>query len=262
MNFHPIEANLRQSFRALAAGRPKADVLELPGVTIASLGVAFQMFNAAFLSEPVTTAEKLEQRLALARAHFEAQRLSWAFWFCEDLLERQVGRRLTQTCEAYGLRPASELPGMMARDMARPKRVLPRMEFHRAVGASALSDFRTVGAACFHVPVQWFSEVFNDGVGVNNPEFGCWVGYYEGLPVTTAAVVVSDGAIGLYNIATMPDYRGRGMAEAITRHVAGVAREEAGPLPLILQSTSLGRRMYDKLGFREVTQILVFNSVL
>src|ERR1700733_13821453 len=47
MDFHPVEENLRQSFRVLAAGRPRCDVIELPGVSIASLGVAFQMFNAA-----------------------------------------------------------------------------------------------------------------------------------------------------------------------------------------------------------------------
>ena len=51
------------------------------------------------------------------------------------------------------------------------------------------------------------------------------------------------------------------MAEAITRLVAGTAQQQAGPLPLILQSTSQGRRMYDKLGFRETARILVFNSV-
>jgi GNAT superfamily N-acetyltransferase len=261
VNFHPIEANLRQSFRTLAAGRPNEDVVELPGVSIASLGVAFQMFNAAFLNETVSTQWDLATRVATVREHFERRGTGWSFWFCEDWLERPVRRRLAQVCGTHGLRIASELPGMLAEEVAKQKRRLPALEFRRAQGASTLSDFRTVGAACFHVPAEWFAEVFNDEIGRTSPDFACWVGYYRGLPVTTAAVLVSGGAIGLYNIATVPLYRGRGMAEAITRHVVDVARQERGPLPVVLQSTSLGRTMYDRMGFREATRIVVFNSV-
>jgi GNAT superfamily N-acetyltransferase len=230
-------------------------------VTIASLGVAFQMFNAAFLNAPVYTTKELENRLDLAHARFEAQGLNWAFWFCQDWLDRPVQRRLTQICNAYGLRISSELPGMTARDLTTQRRVLPALEFRRAAGASTLTDFRTVGGACFHVPPHWFAEVFNDQVGETCPEFRCWVGYLGGLPVTTAASLVSDGVIGLYNIATVPAYRGRGIAEAMTRHVVQITRDEVGPLPLILQATSLGMRMYNRLGFRETTRILVFNSI-
>src|SRR5438034_10660440 len=84
VDFHPVEANLRQSFRALAAGRPGADLREFPGVSIASLGVAFQMFNAAFLNGPVSTTCELEQRLELARLCLGTGDSGWAFWFCED----------------------------------------------------------------------------------------------------------------------------------------------------------------------------------
>jgi len=260
VEFHQVESNLRQSFRALAAGRPDSDVRELRGVSVASLGVAFQMFNAAFLNGPVTTIGELEQRLELARMCLAGSSNGWAFWFCEDWIERPVRRRLTQTCARFGLHFSSELPGMIAAELSLPKRTLPDLEFRRADGPSGLSDFRTVGEVCFRVPPKWFAEVFHDDAGADYPEFAGWVGYSAGLPVATAAAVLSDDAIGLYNIATIPEYRGKGVAEAITRHVAAVTRDTAGPLPFVLQSTSMGYRMYGKLGFREVTRILVFNS--
>jgi hypothetical protein len=40
----------------------------------------------------------------------------------------------------------------------------------------------------------------------------------------------------------------------------GAALAATGPLPLVLQSTSLGLRMYERLGFRTVTGIEVYNS--
>jgi len=257
MDFHPVEANLRQSFRVLADGRPRADLIELPGITIASLAVAFQMFNAAFLSAPVADREDLEDRLELARGHFRSRGLSWAFWVCEDYLDLSVRRRLTPTCERYGLRLSSEMPGMIAPVLVKPGRPLPPLEFRRVDSLPTLNDFRGIGSICFHVPLEWFSEVFDESVTAPRAAFVCWVGYYDGVPVATAASVASDGVTGLYNIATAPGYRGRAFAEAITRHTAAAA----GPCPLVLQSTSRGLRLYERLGFRPVTRILVYNSV-
>lgn len=261
MDFHPVEANLRESFRVLARGRAKADVCELPGVTLASAGVTFQMFNAAFFSGPVATQADLERRLATARDHFALRGLGWAFWVCEDWVEPSLRRRLSKICASYGIRLSSEMPGMVASELVKVRRTLPELEFRRVAGISAMMDFRTVGSMCFRVPSHWFAEVFHDFLPREHPEFVCWVGYWNGLPVATAAALVSGGAIGIYNIATAPGYRGRGVAEAITRFAIAEATRDAGELPVILQSTSLGFRMYSRMGFREVSRILVFASV-
>src|SRR5580658_10268743 len=122
MEFRPVEENLRQSFRVLAAGRMLADVSELPGVSIASLGVAFQMFNAAFLNSPVESHQEMEARLQTARRHFESRGMAWSFWICEDWLPRAVRRRLSRTCQKFGLRLSAEMPGMIADRMAAPAR--------------------------------------------------------------------------------------------------------------------------------------------
>ena len=55
VTFQPIADNLRESFRVIAGSRAGGEVRELHGVSIASAGVTFQMFNAAFLSSPVLT---------------------------------------------------------------------------------------------------------------------------------------------------------------------------------------------------------------
>jgi GNAT superfamily N-acetyltransferase len=260
MDFHPVEANLRESFRVLAVGRPRGDVLELPGVSIASLGAAFQMFNAAFLNHPVDGAKDLECRLDLAQRHFRSRGLPWALWICEDWLDRSARRALTQTCARFGLRLSSEMPGMAAERITPQKRPLPELEFRRVGAPPVLDDFRAIGSVCFHVPLGWFSEVFDAAVSARREGFVCWVAYHDGQPVATAATVTAHGVVGLYNIATAPGERGRGFAEAITRHAAGAALQEAGAVPLVLESTSSGFRLYDRLGFRTVTGIAVYNS--
>lgn len=259
--FEALEANLRQSFRILAEARPRADIAELDGVSIASLGAAFQMFNAAFLNRHVPTREDLEARLTLARGHFTARSLPWAFWIGEDWLGRPARRALVGACENFGVRVAAEMPGMVADSLSEPKR-LPlagRLNIQRADAPRAMDDFRAIGSVCFHVPPAWFREVFDDTIP--SREFTCWVGYRDARPVATAATVVSDGVIGLYNVATMPEDRGRGYAEAITRRAVAEASRQSGLGRVILQSTAQGQRLYKRLGFREVSRVVVFNSV-
>jgi ribosomal protein S18 acetylase RimI-like enzyme len=260
-----MEANLRQSFRVLAQGRPKADIIELDGVSIASLGAAFQMFNAAFLNRTVSGLEDLERRFQGAREIFEARKLPWAFWICDEWLTRPVRRELVDMCESLGMRAAVEMPGMAAeslRDTAwflRRVRSTPPLDIRRAESAREMCDFRAVGSVCFHVPPAWFHEVFDDTIP--SRDFRCWVGYRGERPVATAATVVSHGAIGLYNVASIPGEQRKGFGEAITRHAIGEAARESGLRRVILQSTSQGERLYRKLGFREVSRLIVFNSV-
>ena len=259
MDFRPVEENLRQSFRILAAGRARGGVVEWPGLTIASLGAKFQMFNAAFLSAPAGQVE-FEARVAAAREYFEARGLAWALWICEDWLERSLRRKASTICHRFGLRLSSEMPGMVAGKVDEPKRQLPELDFRPLDAKGVLRDFRGVGSVCFHVPLDWFSEVFDERMAGERSQFRCWVGYLEGLPVATAASVESGGVIGLYNVATSPEFRGRGIAEAITRHAASESLAGIGPRPLVLQSTSRGLRLYERLGFQAVTRILVYVS--
>ena len=162
MTFHCIADNLRQSFRVLAEGRPRGSVLELPGVSIASLGVAFQMFNAAFPERAVQTLPRLEEVLRAARDHFEAQGLRWSFWVCEDWLAPGVRRKLSRACEMFGLRLSSDMPGLAAGGIRPSARKLPALEFRRVqspdLSRETLDDFRALGSTCFHVPHSWFSE--------------------------------------------------------------------------------------------------------
>lgn len=260
-----MEANLRQSFRVLAQGRPKADIAELDGVSIASLGAAFQMFNAAFLNREVSGLEDLANRFRAAREVFAARRIPWAFWVCDEWLARPVRRELVDTCESFGMRAVAEMPGMLAdslRDTSRLSlrtRPAPPLDIRPADNVRGMRDFRTVGSLCFHVPPAWFGEVFDDSIPAR--EFRCWVGYHEERPVATAATLVSHGVIGLYNVASLPGEQGKGFGEAITRHAIGEATRESGLRRVILQSTMQGERLYRKLGFREVSRLVVFNSV-
>ena len=258
MNFENVADNLRESFRAVAAGRAPGEIRELRGVSIASAGVTFQMFNAAFLSTPVATEAELAQRIMLPSVHFNARGLEWAYWVCEDRLEARARRRSRQVFEKHGLRHSVDLPGMVAERILPPVKDLPKLEIRRVGDAATRDAFCAIGSVCFHVPIPWFREVFdNDGVW---GRFIGYVGYMDGEPVSTAAAVMGGGAIGVYNVATLPEHQRRGHGEAVMRHALAEARRQHGVEQAILQSTPAGHRLYERMGFRTVTNVAVYAS--
>lgn len=258
MEFQSVEANLRESFRVVAAHRPTGELRELDGVSIASAGVTFQMFNAAFLSAPVSSEFQMDRCVAQAVVHFAAREQRWAYWICEDWLERRTRRRMKQLFRKHNLYQAVELPGMYAESVLPPVRELPSLDVRRVCAQPQKDAFCAIGSTCFNVPLAWFREVF-DTDGVWN-DFAAYVGYVDGEPVSTAATVVSGDVVGVYNVATVPGHQRRGYGEAVMRYALDRARQRHGLTRTILQSTPQGFEIYQRMGYRTVTSVAVFCS--
>ena len=258
MEFELVANNLRESFRVVAGSRAGGEVRELQGASIASAGVTFQMFNAAFLAAPIVTEAELVQRILLPSVHFQTRGQEWAYWVCEDWIEPRVRKRSRRVFEQHGLRLSTELPGMIAGRLLPPLKPLPKLDVRRVSGKDTRAAFCEIGSVCFHVPIPWFHEVF-DSESVWK-RFAAYVGYFDGEPVSTTAVVTGGGAIGVYNVATVPEHQRRGFGEAVMRSaLADVGRDHAGA-PLILQSTPVGLRLYQRMGFRTVARVAVYSS--
>jgi ribosomal protein S18 acetylase RimI-like enzyme len=258
VDFSNVANNLRESFRVLAGGRETGEVRELKGVSIASAGVTFQMFNAAFLSTPVTSDAELEQRILLASLHFEARNLEWTYWVCEGWLEARTRSRSHRILSKHDLRHSVDLPGMVAERLRAPVRPLPRIEVRRVCDKQTQEAFCEVGSICFNVPLSWFREVFeNDTVW---DRFAGYVGYVGGEAVSTTAIVIEGGSAGVYNVATVPGFQRQGYGEAVMRHALHVARQEHGVEQTVLQSTKAGYALYERMGYRTVTNIAVYST--
>lgn len=258
MTFENVSDNLRESFRVIAASRSAGEIRELHGVSIAAAGVTFQMFNSAFLSSPVSTEDELVRRIMMPSMHFNSRGLEWAYWVCEGWLEGRARRRPRHVFERLGLRHSVDLPGMVADSIAPPVRPPPLIRIRRVDCPITRDAFCSIGSVCFHVPLAWFHEVFeNDGVWQN---FASYVGFVDEEPVSTTAIIVGGSALGVYNVATLPGYQRRGYGEAVMRFALADARRRHGLERTILQSTPAGLKLYERMGFRTVTRVAVYSS--
>jgi ribosomal protein S18 acetylase RimI-like enzyme len=258
LTFETVADNLRESFRVIAASRPAGEVRELRGVSIAAAGVTFQMFNAAFLSEAVFTEAELTQRILLTSMHFRSRGLEWAYWICEGYLEGRSHRRSRQVLERQGLRHSVDLPGMVAEHIAPGVRPPAAIEVRRVCDAGTRDAFCSIGSVCFHVPITWFHEVFDHDAVWN--DFQAYVGFVDAEPVSTAAIVMGGGAMGVYNVATLPAWQRRGYGETVMRHALDDVRRRHGVDRTILQSTPAGYKLYERMGFRAITRVGVYST--
>jgi ribosomal protein S18 acetylase RimI-like enzyme len=82
-------------------------------------------------------------------------------------------------------------------------------------------------------------------------ETGIYTGYVNGEPVSTSLGYVSDGVMGIYNIATIPEHRGKGYGRWMTLDLI-LRGADFGLKASILQSSKMGKPVYEKLGFETV----------
>ena len=81
-----------------------------------------------------------------------------------------------------------------------------------------------------------------------------WIALLDGVPVAAAALFVGAGVAGIYNVATVPEARGRGIGRAVT--AAALAEAVArGQHTAVLGASELGYPVYRRLGFRDVSRL-------
>jgi predicted GNAT family acetyltransferase len=86
----------------------------------------------------------------------------------------------------------------------------------------------------------------------------CFVGRVDDEVVVTALGITIDDVTGVFNVATMPEHRGRGHGAALTARVVHDGFERGARLAF-LQSSALGHRVYQRLGFRDVEEYILLS---
>ncbi|WP_344440884.1 GNAT family N-acetyltransferase [Kitasatospora nipponensis] len=84
------------------------------------------------------------------------------------------------------------------------------------------------------------------------------VGRIDGRAVATSAVLISNGVAGVYWVGTHPTYRGRGVGAALTAAAMVIGRQH-GALVCTLQASALGAPVYQRLGFTQVSEVVLYS---
>jgi ribosomal protein S18 acetylase RimI-like enzyme len=69
-------------------------------------------------------------------------------------------------------------------------------------------------------------------------------------PVAISSVLYYRGIAGIFNVATIPDYRGKGIGTAITLAPLMDAKKKGYEIAW-LESSEMGKNLYKRIGFQE-----------
>jgi ribosomal protein S18 acetylase RimI-like enzyme len=257
---HAVAENLLEALRFFGQARADAEIRDLPGVSLIFCGLNYAAFNAALQARPIEAdAAELGRLIDVSAEHFDARSLRWTYWLCEDFLQQPLRREAPRVFRRHGLRQLTEAPGMYAEHLAPAKRSLPSLDVRAVADEPTRGAFAEVMSTAFEIPHSVSLSVYGAERAWKGT-FQGYVGYSNGRAVTTAAAVITGDVIGLYSVATLPQHRRLGFAEAIMRHVIQQAQQTRGISRSVLQSTSSGFSLYEAMGYRRVTSFSVFIS--
>lgn len=248
-----LNENLRCALAAFSCVSPAGERSDADGLSLSYSGEPFGLFNTAL---PVTPGD-FGTRLRRAAEYFGRKKTHWSVWYCEDLLSPEARRSARLDLAMMGLKHVMEAPGMIAHGISAPAGRLPDLEIRGVRDIGTAEDFSDIMSAAFQVPLPMSRRVYASEGLWRGPMKG-WVGYSGGEPVSTAAIVVGGGAIGLYAVATHPEHQRRGFGEALVRVALETVRNQTGITTTVLQSSAAGYPLYVRMGYRNVTRFVVY----
>ncbi len=253
-----VADNLLRALRFFGEARDTAEISDLPGVSIIFCGLNYAAFNAALLAQPVDAdARELARIIEVSSAQFVSRNVRWTCWVCDDFLGRPLRREAQRIFSKHGLRPLTEAPGMYAERLVPPGRKLPLLEVLPVTDDRTRAAFANIMSVAFDIPHSICASIY----GVERAWMGSfqgYVGFANQKPVTTAAAMVTGDVIGLYSVATLPQHRRLGFAEAIMRHVVERFTRASGSERTVLQATQSGISLYQRMGYQTVTNFSVY----
>jgi ribosomal protein S18 acetylase RimI-like enzyme len=156
---------------------------------------------------------------------------------------------LVQIAVARGMVRADDIPLMEIADLGpfSAARSGTGLAF-RVLAPEEYQEHAPVAAEGFGIPVDLFEAMITARF-VEDPATTVLIGELDGTAVTTGVSITIDDRTGIFNIATPEPHRGRGYGTAVTGALIadGIAR---GANCAFLQSSQVGLRTYERLGFR------------
>ena len=243
-----IEANHRMASRFYAHS---GHATSLPGALAVYSGADSPAFNIASLTPPPAS---LPATLNQLTCHYDRLLAGSSLWLCEQLAPHADPALLRQ----YRYRFQQSAPGLLAGPFPAPRRPAPSgLTVQPVRHAHEALAFAHLVSVIFHVAFPLCQRIYANPAAWRAPAYG-WLAYRDQEPVGCAMVTAADGVAGFYSVGTLPQYQGRGYGEVLMRHAAHFAATRLNCHQSVLQSSPDGRRLYNRLGFREFTTFTIY----
>jgi GNAT superfamily N-acetyltransferase len=168
-------------------------------------------------------------------------------------IEIEVGRHpaVEEAVRAAGLRRVEAWPAMAVSPASLPEEALPAgVEIRLVRDEHELDAVRAVEVATFGTPAE-IAEGFVGRRMLYDPRVRMFTAWIDGEPVGEASAYLLHDTVGIFGVGVVEHARRRGIGAALTLRAAR-AFEDRTDLAW-LQPSAMARRMYERQGFRRVS---------
>jgi GNAT superfamily N-acetyltransferase len=226
---------------------PGAALHDDPGLLWFETGVPLRIFNGVLRTQLDTAT--LPAAIDHMVTYFQQRQVPFE-WNVGPTSQPHDFDRLLQP---YAMRRAEDEPGMamdlhvLNEDMS----PVSNLVIEEVTTDEQLRQWSHTWGAPRDVGAHWYALYKGLKLTATSPVH-LYLGLLDGEPVATAALFFGLGVAAIHHIVTTHKVRRMGIGAAITLHVAQEARRH-GYRIAILTASSLGIKIYRRLGFREYT---------
>jgi ribosomal protein S18 acetylase RimI-like enzyme len=246
-----LDENMIGKFRYLPS-LMDMDVTSCNGALIINTGISSDMFN-------IVCGIRNKKALRSAMEKFRDKKLPFACWigFDDDYPECK------KDLEEMGFACDEHESGMFAEieKLSREKRC-DELQILPADNAKRLGDFIQIYQELIPQDANAIEEFYGRASDhILNPESSLklFVGYFRDQPATTGALFMGENAAGVWDVATLPQFRRRGIGTDMTLHALFYAFDNFGRRIGVLSASEDGEPVYRKIGFQKLKDFFVFN---
>ncbi len=244
-----IEANLFAFVPAFSKW-PGAEVHDEPEIAWSMTDIPFQVFNSIIRAQ--LAPDRIDAVIAAIIAQATSRNVPLLWWTGPATQPADLGIHL----ERHGFFSEGQLPGMAAvLDNINPHPPMPNgFMIQPVTDDESLQQWSQVCAAGFGMPAFAADGYYDLLRHVDQATVRAYLGWLNGKPVATSLLYLGAGVAGIYNVATIPEARRKGIGARMTDLPLLEARA-LGYQVGILHAFEMGIGVYRSLGFEEYCQI-------
>ena len=250
-----IEANTIESFKSWSKWT-KLEVHEDPEITWTESDIPFFLFNTVLNLVPPTGNPPADPGpvIAAAVSRARSRQMPMGWWVGSTNPTPGLGQQL----ENQGLFHAATLTGMAMelKALDEPPSSPQGLTISPVNNADTLETWCQLMTSVSEFPdfaaAAWL-EMYREMEIIDHSEWSLYLGSFNGTPVSTSALFLGAGVAGIHGVTTLPEYRGKGIATAMTYPPLLNARNRGYRIG-VLFSSEMAVEIYRRIGFQECGQ--------
>jgi ribosomal protein S18 acetylase RimI-like enzyme len=193
--------------------------------------------------------DNVDHIIARQQAVYAERNLPLLWWVNPSSTPPEIGRHLISA----GFVNHGELTGMaMNLNQLVDQASSVDLIIEPAEGTAAQQNFALTLCQAFDTPQALVEPMIEQALAMDYSPGGPlvnYMGFLDGQLVATSSIYIDAGVAGLYNISTLPEFRGRGFGTAVSLTALSEAKKR-GCRFAVLQSSAMAVSVYRRLGFK------------